>query len=133
MAEIRSLASQLTENASDLVSYAHGSAPWDAHSDAVGQIKEHIAAAGHTLAVLARHRTDASPAIRVTIDRVADLLDRIARGTAQLIQHIDDNPKRLSMADYRDAIETNCDSVSQCAALIGAFLDFGSNTRAHCA
>jgi len=133
MADIRTLASQLTEDASDMVSYSRGSAQWASHSEAVAQIREHIAAAGQTLARLARHRTDAPPTIRVTIDRVTDLLDRIARGTAQLIQHIDDNPKRLFMAEYGDAIETNCDTVSQFAALIGAFLDFGANTRAHSA
>lgn len=135
MAEIRSLASQLTEDASDLVSYAHGAALWSTHSEAVALIREHIAAAGQTLARLARHRTDASPAIRVTIDRVSDLVDRIARGTAELIQHLDENPKRLFMREYCGAIETNCDSVSQFAALIGAFVDFGvnANTKAHTA
>lgn len=133
MADVRTLASQLTEDASDMVSYARGSAPWASHSDAVAQIREHIAAAGQTLARLARHRSDASPTIRVTIDRVSDLLDRIARGTAELIQHIDDNPKRLFMAEYSDALEYNCDTVSQFAALIGAFVDFGANTRARSA
>jgi len=125
LAEVKHLAAQLTEDASDLVSYSRGLDSWESLSEQVGRINEHIDEAGRTFQRIAEIRLAASPLQASTIEHVSPLLNRIAGATARLIHAIDENPKRLFMGEYRELIEKNSDLASQFAALIGAFVDFG--------
>jgi hypothetical protein len=124
-AEVKSLAGQLTEDASDLVSYSRGTRSWESHLGAVNRFNEHVDAAGFVLQKAEVVRRTASHLQQSTLDQVGPLLSRIASGMARVIRAIDENPKRLLVGEYRDLIESNSDYASQFAALITAFIDFG--------
>ena len=129
LVEVKHLAAQLTEDASDLVSYSRGIDSWESLSEAVGRMNAHIDAAGRTFQRMGEIRLAASPLQNSTLDQVGPLLSRIAGGTARLIHAIDENPRRLSMGEYRELIENNSDVASQFAALIAAFIDFGGHMQ----
>jgi hypothetical protein len=128
LSEAKTQAFQLKEDASTMEAYTRSNLGWESHAAAVEQVKEHINAAGRTLAKLAESRKTASPWQMTAIDRIAPLLKEIASNTETVIKYINKNPKRLFMTEYKDYIETNADVADKLAGLISDFVDYG-NTK----
>ena len=119
---------QLREDASTMESFTRSNLGWESHAATVNEMKEHINAAGRTLAKLDDARKTASPWQATAIDRIKPLLKEIASNTETVIEYINKNPKRLFMNQYKDYIEANADVADKLAGLIGDFVEYG-NTK----
>jgi hypothetical protein len=128
LSDAKTQAFQLSQDASAMESYTRSTASWQTHAVTVMQMKEHINAAGRTLAKLDDARKAASPWQATAIDRIKPLLKEIASDTESVIGYINKNPSRLGTNDYKDLIETNSDTASVLAGLIADFVNYG-NTR----
>lgn len=128
LSDAKTQAFQLREDASTMETYTRSNVTWQSHAAAVSQMKEHINAAGRTLAKLDDARKTASPWQATAIDRIKPLLKEIATNTENVIAYINKNPARLSTNEYRDYIESNSDEASALAGLIADFVNYG-NTK----
>jgi hypothetical protein len=129
LSDAKAEAYQLSLDASTMESYTRSATTtWQSHAVAVMQMKEHVNAAGRTLTKLDDARKSASPWQATAIDRIKPLLKEIASTTENVIGYINKNPSRLGTPEYRDYIETNSDTASALAGLIGDFVNYG-NTR----
>lgn len=128
LADAKSQAYQISLDASTMESYTRSSTTWQTHATAVMQMKEHINAAGSTLAKLDAARKMASPWQATAIDRIKPLLKEIAFDTSAEIDYINSSPQRLMLPAYKDYLEANADSASVLSALISDFVNYG-NTK----
>src|SRR5579864_317879 len=93
---------QLREDASTMESFKRSNLGWESHAATVSEMKEHVNAAGGTLAKLDDARKTASPWQATAIDRIKPLLKEMASNTEPVIQYLNKNPKRLFMNQYKD-------------------------------
>jgi hypothetical protein len=129
LSDSKTQAYQLSLDASTMESYTRSTGvSWQTHGVAVMQMKEHINAAGRTLAKLDDARKSASPWQATAIDRIKPLLKEIASNTESVIAYINKNPSRLFTTDYKDYIEANSDTASVLAGLVSDFVNYG-NTK----
>ena len=128
LSEARTQAYQLSVDAATMESYTRSNLSWETHAAAVTQMRAHINTAGRTLAQLEEARKAASPWQMTAIDRIRPLLKEIASNTQTVIDYLNENPKRLFMAEYKDHIEANSDVAGQLSAMIADFVDYG-NTK----
>lgn len=126
LADAKTQAYQLSVDASTMSSYTNArTASWQLHSAAVGQMKEHINAAGRTLTKLEDARKDASPWQTTAIVRIGPLLKEIALNTETVINYLNKNPQRLNMSEYRDYLEVNADVAEKLSGLVADFVNYG--------
>jgi hypothetical protein len=128
LAEARTQAYQLSVDAATMESYTRSNLSWETHAAAITQMRAHINAAGRTLAKLEEVRKTASSWQGTAIDRIRPLLKEIASNTQTVIDYLNENPKRLFVAEYKDHIETNADVAGQLSAMIADFVNYG-NTK----
>lgn len=128
LSEARTQAYQLSVDAATMESYTRSNLSWETHADAVTQMRAHINAAGRTLTQLEESRQSASPWQATAIDRIRPLLKEIASNTETVINYLNENPKRLFVAEYKHHIEANSDVAGQLSAMITDFVDYG-NTK----
>jgi len=98
---------------------------WESHISIVNEYKNHIGAIRRQATTLDEARSIASPFQKTTIDRIEPLLRDMASAAETLINRINQNPKRLNSAEYKDYIRVNADLASELASLVGNFIDYG--------
>jgi hypothetical protein len=128
LSEAKTQAYQLSVDAATMESYTRSNLSWETHGAAVTQMRDHINAAGRTLTQLEEARKGASSWQATAIDRIRPLLKEIASNTQTVINYLNENPKRLFVAEYKDHIEANSDVAGQLSAMITDFVDYG-NTK----
>lgn len=128
LSDAKTQAFQLKEDAITMENYTRMTSDWESHSVVVTQMKEHINAAGKTLAKLEELRDGASPWQQTAIDRIKPLLKEIAANTNTVIQFINQKPRRLFTTEYKDYIEANADNADRLSRLVADFVDYG-NTK----
>lgn len=128
LSDAKTQAYQISADASTMESYTRSGASWESHAAAVNVMKEHINLAGRTLTKLDDARKNASPWQATAIDRIKPLLTEIASNSTKVIEYLNKNPKRLSMTEYKDYVESNSDVAGQLSGLVSDFVDYG-NTK----
>jgi len=128
LSDAKTQAFQLKEDAITMEAYTRMTSDWESHSIVVNQMKEHINAAGKTLAKLEELRDSASPWQQTAIDRIKPLLKEIASSTTTVINFINKKPTRLFNTEYKDYIEANADNADRLSRLVADFVDYG-NTK----
>jgi len=128
LSEAKTQAVFLREDATTMEMYTRSTSSWEVHAATVTQMKEHINAAGRTVAKLDEARNLASPWQEIAIDRIKPLLKEMAANTEAEINYISKNPRRLEDRSYRDYIEANADVADKLAGLISDFVSYG-NTK----
>jgi hypothetical protein len=102
---------------------------WESHVSIVDEYKNHIGAIRRQVATLDEARSMAPPLQKTTIDQIGPLLQAMASAAEALINRINQNPKRLSSAEYKDYIKVNADLASELASLVGSFIDYGKTKQ----
>jgi hypothetical protein len=126
LADAKTQAYQLSVDAATMCTYTHSTnASWEVHSVAVGQMREHVNAAGRTLAKLEEVRKAASPWQTTAITRIGPLLKEIALNTETVINYLNKHPQRLLMSEYRDYLEANADVTEKLSGLVADFVSYG--------
>jgi hypothetical protein len=125
LSEAKTAAYQLREDAAAMETYTRTDVSWEAHADAINQIKEHIGALARVTAKLQSVKSAASPWQKTAIDRINPYLDELGGYTSAAIEHINGNHSAHTMLEYKDYLEANADYASDLAAMIGNFVDYG--------
>ncbi len=125
LSDAKTQAYQLSVDASTMYSYTHSNTSWEVHAAAVGPMKEHINAAGRTLAKLEDARKAASPWQSTAIIRIGPLLQEIALNTETVIGYLNKNPQRLFKSEYREYLEANADVAEKLSGLVAYLVNYG--------
>ena len=125
LSEAKTMAFQLKEDAATMETYTRSDFKWETHAMAITQIKEHVNALERQAAKLKDLRNTASPSQKTAIDRIIPFLNELEGYTSAVIDHLNQNPKRLTTPEYKDYLEANADYSADLAAMIGNFADYG--------
>lgn len=125
---VSKLLSEATANSSqisvDWKSYAHRSAGnWT--SEGIVRIKDDIAAAARTIAILNEARAQASPSQAITIDRVIPVMEEIVDNTSDAVEYLNQTP--MSDKEYKQYVEASSDTSNRLAGLIAQIVELGNN------
>jgi hypothetical protein len=125
LAEAKTQAQRISEDASTLETYTRSTQSWESHAAAVAEMREHINLAGRTLVRLDQSRDTASPWQVAAIDRINPLLREIAMNTGSAIEYLNKKPNQLKSKEYKDYVDTMAQVSSKLAGLITDFVDYG--------
>jgi N-acyl-D-aspartate/D-glutamate deacylase len=126
LADAKTQAYELSVDAFRMETFTRSPSHWQNHLVVVEHMKEHVNAAGKTLAKLEEVRGTASPWQAIAIDRIKPVLKEIAANTTAVINYLNKHPKRLHTAEYKDYLEANADYSSKLAELVANFVDYGN-------
>ena len=126
--EARTTATQLNRDAAIMESYTRSNLSWQTHSAQVSRIKEHINNAGSILSKLHEAREDAKPWHQDAIDGITPALKQLAANTESIINHLNENPRRLKDPTYREYLRSNAQSANELSAAISNVVSF-DNTK----
>jgi hypothetical protein len=128
LSEAKTMAFQLKEDAVAMEGFTRMNVGWESHAVAINEIKDHINALLKQEAKLKDAKGVASPWQKTAIDRVVPYLDELEGYTFAVIDRLNEQPKKLLDAEYKDYLEANADYATDLAAMIADFVDYG-NTR----
>jgi hypothetical protein len=129
LAAVEAQAIILSVDAFTLEAYTRSGADWESHSAAVNRMREHLNELGRQFAKLPEVEAQASPWQHAAINRIRPLLKELAENSAKVIEYINDDPKQLSLDQYRDYIEANADLSVKLPAIISDFLKYGDTRQ----
>jgi hypothetical protein len=88
-----------------------------------GQMQARIRETHRLLARLQEQRNFASPWQATAMDRLDPLLRELAANTETVIQHLDENPKRIFLEEFSNQMEATAKEASRLSALIRDLVD----------
>jgi len=98
---------QLRRDSATLESFSRSSLSWQSHTGQVNTIRTHINQMGQTLSQLEAARDSASKPQQEAIDRIRPVLEELASNTTAIIDHLNQNPRRLNDPTYREFLRAN--------------------------
>lgn len=125
LAEVKSEAIQLKNDADELKAFTHSTLSWETHAAKVEEIKRHVNNAGQSLSKLDSARASASPWQQQAIDRISPLFKEMASNVESTIEHLNQRPKLLQTGPYVDYAAANYDLSSDVAELISDYVEYG--------
>lgn len=125
LANVKTAALQVKEDTVAMEAYSRMNVSWEAHAIAINQVKDHVNALGQALADLNAVRDLGSPWQQTAIARMTPFLDELVGYTYAVIEHVNDQPKRLLTDEYKDYLAANADYATDLAALVSNFVDYG--------
>lgn len=125
LSEAKTMAFQVKEDAVAMESFTRMDVSWQTHAAAINQIKDHVNALGRQVAKLQEAKPEASPWQKAAIDRIVPFLDELGGYTYAVIEHINEQPKRLFTPEYKDFLEANADYSGDLAAMIADYVNYG--------
>jgi uncharacterized phage infection (PIP) family protein YhgE len=102
-------ASQLRRDSATLESFTRSNVSWRSHAAQINTIKTHVNQLGQTLSQLEAARDSAGKSQQAAIDRIRPVLEELASNTTAIIDHLNQNPKRLLDPAYREYLRANDD------------------------
>ena len=126
--QARVTAGQLDRDAAMLESYTKSNIVWKTHSAKITEIKEHINKAGSILSELHTAREGAQPWQQDGIDAITPTLKELASNTEAAINHLNENPKRLTNPDYLQYVRSNAELAHELATALNNIVEF-ENTK----
>jgi hypothetical protein len=122
--QARTTASQLSKDASIMESYSRSNLHWKSHGAQVTRIKDHIDKATSIVSQMQSARGDAEPWHQDAIDGLVPVLKELASNTESIINHLNENPKRLKDPSYVQYLKSNAQSASELSAAVGNVVDY---------
>ena len=122
--EARTTATQLNRDAETMESFTRSNLNWQSHSAQITQIKDHINKAGSILSQMQAARAEAKPWHQDAIDGITPALKELASNTESIINHLNENPRRLKDPTYMQYLSSNAQSARELAAAVGNVVDF---------
>ena len=127
LSEASKQAYAISVDATLLQSYTRSDLDWRTHAKQINRMKNHINAAGKTVAALNAARGHAEPWQVAAIDRILPYMREIAEDTTNAIEYLNKNQSRLNDKDYKDYLEANSGMSRELAGLIAQFVDYGNS------
>ena len=100
-------ASQLRRDSATLESFTRSNVSWRSHAAQINTIRTHVNQLGQTLSQLEAARDSAGKSQQAAIDRIRPVLEELASNTTTIIDHLNQNPKRLFDPAYREYLRAN--------------------------
>ena len=122
--EARTTATQLNRDAETMESFTRSNLNWQSHSAQITQIKDHINKAGSILSQMQAARGEAKPWHQDAIDGITPALKELASNTESIINHLNENPRRLKDPTYMQYLKSNAQSAREPAAAVGNVVDY---------
>ena len=122
--EARTTATQLNRDAETMESFTRSNLNWQSHSAQITRIKEHINQAGSILSQMQAARAEAKPWHQDAIDGITPALKELASNTESIINHLNENPRRLKDPTYMQYLRSNAQSARELAAAVGNVVDY---------
>ena len=122
--EARTTATQLNRDAETMESFTRSNLNWQSHSAQITQIKDHINKAGSILSQMQAARGEAKPWHQDAIDGITPALKELASNTESIINHLNENPRRLKDPTYMQYLKSNAQSARELAAAVGNVVDY---------
>ena len=122
--EARTTAIQLNRDAETMESFTRSNLNWQSHSAQITRIKEHINQAGSILSQMQAARAEAKPWHQDAIDGITPALKELASNTESIINHLNENPRRLKDPTYMQYLKSNAQSARELAAAVGNVVDY---------
>ena len=122
--EARTTATQLNRDAETMESFTRSNLNWQSHSAQITQIKDHINKAGSILSQMQAARAEAKPWHQDAIDGITPALKELASNTESIINHLNENPRRLKDPTYMQYLKSNAQSARDLAAAVGNVVDY---------
>jgi hypothetical protein len=113
--QARAQAFQLRRDSATLESFTRSNVSWQSHAGQINTIRTHVNQLGQTLSQLQAARDSAGQPYQQAIDRMQPLLQELAFNTTAIIDHLSQNPKRLTDPTYREYLRANADLASNLA------------------
>ena len=98
---------QLRRDSATLESFTRSRVSWQSHAAQVNTIRTHVNQLGQTLSQLEAARDSAGKSQQTAIDRIRPVLEELASNTTAIIDHLNQNPRRLFEPAYRDFLRAN--------------------------
>lgn len=127
LAEVKSQAYLLRDDAHLLESYTRSDISRETQSRTVSDVKSHVNGMGKTLTELDKAKDTASPWQVAAINRIEPFLRELADNTSRAIEYINSGPKNYKTGEYKDYIEANADVSSGLFSLVSDFVDYGNH------
>lgn len=124
LAQAKSHAVQAEDDAATLDSYAHSKLSWKSHDAKLNQIREHVNALGKVSKELVDNRSTGSPWQQKAVDQIDPLLREMANILTVTIQHLNENPTRVHMPEYREYAHANYEVANKLAGMVRDFVEY---------
>jgi len=124
-----SQAFQLRRDSATLESFTRSRVSWQSQAAQVNTIRAHVNQMGQPLSQLQAARDSAGKPYQQAIDRIQPLLQELASNTTSIIDHLNQNPRRLMDPTYRDYLRANADLASNLAAQTSNIVAFANAER----
>ncbi len=125
LAEVKSEAYDLKNDAEDLKSFSRTKLAWHSHAGKVDQIKQTVNRAGELVSKLNDAKASASEWQEQAIDETTPLLRQVATNVSAAINHMNKNQARIHTAPYTDYVAATADLATDLYALISDYLAYG--------
>jgi len=129
LSDVNDQAIQFRADAEKMATFTRSNISWESYAVQLQLIKDHVNAAGKTLAKLNAERDNASPWQQTAINRINPLYNELVANTEAVITTLSNNETRVHLKSFQDYVQANSDLAANLAHVIGDFVDYG-NTRA---
>jgi hypothetical protein len=124
LADAKSHALQLEDDAATLESYVRSRAHWRSHAIKLEAMKKHVNEMGGIASQMKELEPQGSPWQQQAIAQVTPLLREMAGSLSNTIELLNENQSHIHMQAYRDYSRTNYTLARKTASLIGDFVDY---------
>lgn len=125
LADAKSEAVQLKNDAEDMKSFTRSKLSWQSHAAKIEQIKQHVNTAGKLLADLHNSKSSASAWQGQAIDRITPILQELAASVSSTIEHLNKNQNRIHTPPYTDYVASTADLATDLSGLITDYVAYG--------
>ena len=126
--EIRSASIRLTNNATNLTSFAKVGVSWQTHAAELTSAREQVNTIGERIGRLQEIRHMTEPEQQAAIDRITPVGVSLAAHTQAAIQHLRDNQRFLWAGEYTSHLNALADDGDRVSKFVGLHLDL-ENTQ----
>ena len=127
LAEAKAEAAALKADAGDMESFTRSTSSWQTYGTQLTAIREHVNNSGKLLTKLKSAEISGSPWQQTAIKRIEPLLKEMADNTTTVIKYLNDNPEKVHLPQFKDYVKANYELATDLDALIGDFVNFGSD------
>ncbi|HEV2521393.1 MAG TPA: hypothetical protein VGT24_03350 [Candidatus Acidoferrales bacterium] len=125
LAEVKSEAYDLKNDAEDLKSFTRSKLSWQSHAGKVIQIKQTVNRAGELVSKLNDAKASASAWQQQVIDETTPLLRELAANVSSAIEHMNKKQNQIHTKPYADYVAATADLATDLHALISDYLAYG--------
>ena len=127
LAEAKAEAVALKTDAAGMESFTRSTSSWQTYGIQLSAIREHVNNSGKLLTKLKSAEASGSPWQQTAIKRIEPLLKEMADNTTTTIKYLNDNPGKVHLPEFTDYVKANYELATDLDALIGDFVNFGSD------